>query len=168
MDRVEVHEFEIPVEDNCFTTPIKPGHWFFHGDEAREWCPSGQEIADQLRVAVEPFLGPVKQASGWWVVTVDRPLDPQQNGPDGRPMALGDHQEGQPHFWTLLVALNTLPEDAGGEFRLVEYRHGPVLGKLYPHVQGRAVAFPSMQWHGNAPLNYPAERVLLALQVEEG
>lgn len=158
-----VHEFEIEVPDGSYKTPLLEGHNFYHGDKASEWVPDGDALMEAARAEAAKILGgELEEISGWWVVTIDQPLDMSDTW-----QSIGDHVEGFSHdHWSIVVALNDLPEGAGADFRLVEKRDGEQVGKSYPHERGRGVIFRSQHWHGNGPLLMKCDRVSLAQVVE--
>lgn len=162
MDRT-IHEFTVDVGPEPYVRPLPTGHHFFHGDAGRRWVPRGDELLAAARRAVQEKHGlTLEPATDLWVMTLDRPMDTDAPAVAGIRMSLGDHQEGTSlKDRTLLVALNDMPDDAGGEFRLVERPGGPLASPLYPHRKGRGLMFQSRHFHGNAPLKYLTERVSL-------
>lgn len=164
-----VYEFGISVPDDPYVTPLTDGHHFLYYNEAKQTVPGGDDLMRQMLDAASKESGlDLMAASPWWVVTLNKSIaHPLSTVPTLLP-TMGDHQEGNSDDdWTLLVALNDLPDDAEGEFRLVESWNGPVVGKLYPHKKGRGLMFKSRHWHGNAPLAYDTDRVSLAFLAKE-
>jgi hypothetical protein len=168
-----IYEFQVDVpEEGAYTTPLRKGHWFFHGAHALPWMPNGQTYVDAAIAAASKASGKTLVADPlhpWWIVTLtDRITDEDRDPDTGFPLTVGDHNEGtHDGHWTLLVAMNELPDDAGAEFRLVDERGGNEVSDAYPHKRGRGLMFKAQHWHGNRPLNYPHDRVSLAFLVVE-
>jgi hypothetical protein len=149
-------------------TPLALGHGFFHGDAGRAWVPAGDRLVaallEQASAASGRTLVPAPEFPSWWVMTLTESYAADGLDEHGTVVALGDHNEGaRLEHWTVLAALNDLPDDAGGEFRLVAGRDGPEVSPRYPHKRGRGLMFRSQHWHGNLPLAYACDRVTLAL-----
>lgn len=133
----------------------KPGEVvFLRGQEMLAAVPQANELYANLIKSAE-------EATGLELAIDDTDSSPWVMAVHGPGEGIGQHREGFDYSYTLLVALNSIPDEAEGNL-VVEG-----VDQQFPHKKGRAVLFPGQVLHGNKEIKLPVMRVTLAGIVTE-
>lgn len=145
----ETFDFDLPEDIELGFDDVNPGEVKFkYNDEMRQAVPQAEALFVDLMKKAEEVVGHPLESLGpetVWVMGVRGPGD-----------GIGEHREGFPGTYTLLLALNSIPDSAGGVLNIEND------DRDFHHRKGRAVIFPSQNLHGNKTVTEPVLRVTLA------